>query len=159
MGIDPRQMARLTKGLPSKSAKMRALAAAGYARADIARFLKTKYQFVRNVLEREKAQEAKEGDRASATASDRGELQPAKVRLGPDGRVVIPAAFRDALALKDGDVMIASLEDGELRLATMAAVARRVQAIVRQFVPEGVSLSDELIAERRREAAREEQDG
>jgi vacuolar-type H+-ATPase subunit H len=31
----------------------------------------------------------------------------------------------------------------------------RAQAIVRQFVPEGVSLADELIAERRREAERE----
>ncbi len=161
MGIDPRQMAKLTKGLPSKSAKMRALAAAGYERSEIARFLGTSYQFVRNVLLREEVRQARAGTGAAATAasSDRAELKPTKVRLGPDGRVVIPAAFRDALALKDGDVMIASLEDGELRLATMAAVARRVQAIVRQFVPEGVSLSDELIAERRREAAREGQDG
>jgi bifunctional DNA-binding transcriptional regulator/antitoxin component of YhaV-PrlF toxin-antitoxin module len=158
MGVDPRQMAKLTKGLPSKSAKMRALAAAGYARADIARFLRTRYQFVRNVLVREDARRAKQARGASAVASAE-DLKPTKVRLGPDGRVVIPAAFRDALALKDGDVMIASLEDGEMRLATMAAVARRVQALIRKFVPEGVSLSDELIAERRQEAAREEQDG
>jgi AbrB family looped-hinge helix DNA binding protein len=158
MGIDPRQMTRLTKGLPSKSAKMRALAAAGYERGDIARFLGTRYQFVRNVLEREAARQAKASERAPTT-SDHAGLKPTKVRLGPAGRVVIPAAFRDALAVKDGDTMIASLEDGEIRLATVAAVARRVQASVRQFVPEGVSLSDELIAERRREAAREEQNG
>jgi vacuolar-type H+-ATPase subunit H len=31
----------------------------------------------------------------------------------------------------------------------------RAQAIVRSFVPEGVSLADELIAERRREAEQE----
>jgi len=156
MGIDPRQMARLTKGLESKSEKMRTLAAAGYARADIARFLGTKYQFVRNVLEREKQKSAKTD---AAGTPNRDDQKPTKVRLGPAGRVVIPAAFRDALAVKDGDTMIASLEDGEIRLATVAAVARRVQASVRQFVPEGVSLSDELIAERRREAAREEQNG
>lgn len=159
MGVDPRQMTRLTKGMPTKSEKMRALAEAGYARADIARFLGTKYQFVRNVLERDATRKAKESASAAGISSHRVELKPTKVRLGPDGRVVIPAAFREALGLKDGDAMIASLEDGELRLATMAAVARRVQALVRQFVPEGVSLSDELMAERRREVAREEQDG
>jgi hypothetical protein len=32
---------------------------------------------------------------------------------------------------------------------------RRAQEIVRKHVPEGVSLADELIAERRAEAARE----
>jgi vacuolar-type H+-ATPase subunit H len=31
----------------------------------------------------------------------------------------------------------------------------RAQAIVRSFVPEGVSLAEELIADRRREAERE----
>lgn len=36
---------------------------------------------------------------------------------------------------------------------------KRAQAIIRQFVPEGVSLVDELIEERRREAERELSDG
>jgi hypothetical protein len=35
---------------------------------------------------------------------------------------------------------------------------RRAQKLVRNFVPEGVSLVDELIAERRAEAAREARD-
>jgi AbrB family looped-hinge helix DNA binding protein len=77
------------------------------------------------------------------------------VRLGPDGRVVIPAAFREAIGLKEGDVLFARLEDGEVRLLTPTAAIRRAQALVRQYVPEGVSLVDELIAERRKEAARE----
>ena len=51
-----RQMEKLIRGLTSKSEKMRALAGAGYARADIARFLGTRYQFVRNVLVQEEAQ-------------------------------------------------------------------------------------------------------
>jgi AbrB family looped-hinge helix DNA binding protein len=156
MGVDPRHMAKLTKGLPSKSAKMRALAAAGYARADIARFLGTRYQFVRNVLKRDEArQNRREAD--DGARPDHGDLKPTKVRLGPDGRVVIPVAFREALNLREGDVVIASVDEGEVRLSTMDAVARRVQAMVRKFIPEGVSLVDELIAERRAEAAREEQ--
>ena len=77
-----------------------------------------------------------------------------KVRLRTGGRVVIPAAFRNALGLKANEVLLAQIENGEIHLLTATAAARRAQAIVRQFVPEGVSLVDELIAERRGEAAR-----
>jgi hypothetical protein len=47
------------------------------------------------------------------------------------------------------------LDDGELRLATRREAIKRAQRLLRQYVPEGVSLVDELIAERRREAALE----
>lgn len=43
-------MSQLTVGLETKSAKIRALYAAGHSRSDIARFLGVRYQFVRNVL-------------------------------------------------------------------------------------------------------------
>jgi AbrB family looped-hinge helix DNA binding protein len=160
MGIDPRQMARLTKGLSSKSAKMRALAAAGYQRTEIARFLHTSYQFVRNVLVREEARQAKEaGGATTAAARDRAGMKPTKVRLGPDGRVVVPAGYRNALNLKEGDVLFARLENGEIHLLTPTAAMHRAQAIVRKFVPAGVSLVDELIEERRQEATREAEGG
>jgi hypothetical protein len=45
--------------------------------------------------------------------------------------------------------------DGALRVRTMEQVIKEVQASVRQYVPEGVSLVDELIADRRAEAAAE----
>jgi AbrB family looped-hinge helix DNA binding protein len=157
MRADSRRMDKLTKGLPSKSEKMRALADAGYARADIARFLGTRYQFVRNVLAHDEQRKARQTQRVVAAVAASERIGPVKVRLGPDGRVVIPAAFREALGLKDGDVLIASADRGELRLLTIPAAVRRAQAIVREFVPEGVSLVDELIEDRRREIEREEQ--
>jgi bifunctional DNA-binding transcriptional regulator/antitoxin component of YhaV-PrlF toxin-antitoxin module len=158
MGADRRRMEQLTKGLPSKSEKMRTLAGAGYARTDIARFLGTRYQFVRNVLVQDAQRKSARAQPAAAgRASD--DLVPVKVKLGPDGRMVIPVALRTALSLKEGDVLFASADQGELRLLTIPAAVRRAQAIVRQFVPEGVSLVDELIGDRRRETAREEQDG
>lgn len=40
--------------------------------------------------------------------------------------------------------------------STRRAAIRRIQEELRQFIPEGVSLVDELIADRRAEAAREE---
>lgn len=157
MQTDQQRMHRLTEGLASKSDKMRVLAKAGYRRSAIADFLGTRYQFVRNVLVQDEARNAK---KLAATAlSGQAKLPPAKVRLGPDGRVVIPAAFRDALALAEGDILIASIDDGELNLLTRRAAVRRAQAIVRQFVPEGTSLVDELIEDRRRESERERDHG
>lgn len=78
------------------------------------------------------------------------------VRIAPGGRVVIPAEFRKALKVGVGDDLVIELVDGELRLRSLDAAIKRVQAIVRKYVPEGVSLADELIRERREEAAREE---
>jgi AbrB family looped-hinge helix DNA binding protein len=132
--------------LPTMSAKVRALAAQGVARAEIAR-----------LLERDKARETRlTGLSETPQRPLHDEAAPSvKVRLGPDGRVVIPASIREALGLKEGDVLFARLEGGEIKLLTPEAAMRRAQAIVRQFVPEGVSLVDELIADRRREAARE----
>ncbi len=157
MQVDREQMRHLTDGLASKSAKMRALAKAGYKRKVIADFLGTRYQFVRNVLVQDEARNAKKV--AETTASGEPKLAPAKLQLGPNGRIVIPAAFREALGLSEGDALIASIDNGELNLLTRRAAVRRAQAIVRQFVPEGVSLVDELIADRRREVEREQRNG
>jgi len=156
MQVDEQRMRKLTAGLASKSAKMRALAKAGYKRKVIADFLGTRYQFVRNVLVQDEARHAK---KVAAAASGGFQLAPTKLRLGPDGRVLIPAAFREALGISEGDTLVASIEDGELNLLTRRAAVRRAQAIVRQFVPEGVSLVDELIEDRRREVEREQQNG
>lgn len=157
MQVNQERMRHLTEGLASKSAKMRALAKAGYKRKVIADFLGTRYQFVRNVLVQDEARHAKKA--AGTTATGEAKLAPTKLKLGPDGRVVIPAAFREALGLSEGDTLIASIDDGELNLLTRRAAVRRAQAIVRQFVPEGVSLVDELIEDRRREVEREQQNG
>ena len=54
-----------------------------------------------------------------------------------------------------GDEVLLRLEDGELRVHTFDQAVRRAQAIVREYIPEGRLLSEELIAERRREAERE----
>lgn len=83
----------------------------------------------------------------------------ATVRLGPGGRVVIPAEMREAMGVKQGDAMLATLNNAhELTLVTFDARVRELQAITRKYHPEGVSLADELIAERRAEAAREDEE-
>jgi AbrB family looped-hinge helix DNA binding protein len=77
--------------------------------------------------------------------------RPTKIRIRASGRVVIPARYRKALGLKAGDRLFAICENDEIRLLTLAGSVRQAQAMVRQFVPEGVSLVDELLADRRRE--------
>jgi AbrB family looped-hinge helix DNA binding protein len=150
------EVRRVTAGLKTTSDKIRALHRAGWPRSKIADALKIRYQHVRNVLVQDEARAARA---ASNSARQPEAPKPAKIRLGPDGRVVIPAAFRDVLGLQEGDVLFARLENGEIHLLTSAAAMRRAQAIVRQFVPEGVSLVDELIEERRKEVERETERG
>lgn len=48
------------------------------------------------------------------------------------------------------------IQDGELRLTTLDAAIARAQELVTLHLPEGHSLSQELIDDRREEAARDE---
>lgn len=94
----------------------------------------------------------------SASAIDMAEAHsnPAasEVSVGPQGRLVIPAAVRKALGIEAGDTLLLHVSDGSLVLERRDAVLRRMQKRY-EGVREGVSLVDELIAERRAEAARE----
>ena len=171
--IERQRMDKLTAGLPSKSAKMRRLAEAGYERADIARYLGVRYQFVYNVLS------------APRPANDRGEASPRETLAdtwspsnepgtkslapaGPkwvwaevegDGRIDLPAHFLQALGVHEGDQVQLALEGDSIRILTRSRALQELRAKVQQFVPEGVSLVDELIAERRAEAAKDSTDG
>ena len=78
-----------------------------------------------------------------------------RARINQNGRVVIPAPYRKALGLKAGDEVILRMEDDELRITTMKRRIERAQRRIRQYVKPGVSLADELIAERREAAKRE----
>ncbi|CAN5787680.1 hypothetical protein BH23ACT11_BH23ACT11_10280 [soil metagenome] len=76
------------------------------------------------------------------------------VRVGPQGRIVIPAAVREELGLGVGDELSTRVEDGRLVLERREDVARRLQGKFASVAP-GRSLSEELISERRREAEAE----
>jgi AbrB family looped-hinge helix DNA binding protein len=78
-----------------------------------------------------------------------------KVALGPQGRIVVPAEIRRELGLVPGDVLIATVEDGRLVLQKREAMLRRLRQRF-AHIPAGVSLADELIAERRAESKRED---
>jgi len=60
------------------------------------------------------------------------------------------------MGLKEGDTVLWELRDGVAVLTTRLAQMREAQTMVRRFVPEGVFLIDELIAERRAANAQDE---
>lgn len=80
-------------------------------------------------------------------------IQRGKIVSG--GRLQLPADLRRQLELSVGDSLQIEVVDGEIRLLPMRTAIKRMQERMRKYVPEGVSLVDELIADRRREAASE----
>ncbi|HEV2962418.1 MAG TPA: AbrB/MazE/SpoVT family DNA-binding domain-containing protein [Candidatus Angelobacter sp.] len=78
-----------------------------------------------------------------------------RMRVNENGRVVIPASFREALGINIGDEILLRIEGDELRITTLKRRLERAQRLVRKYVKPGGSLADELIAERRKAARNE----
>lgn len=74
------------------------------------------------------------------------------VSVGPKGRVVIPAAIRRELDLTEGSELVALVEGEAVVLVPRSAIKSRLRSM---FADVGVSMRDELIAERRAEAERD----
>lgn len=139
-------MEAVSAGLPTKSAKIRALAGAGFERADIARFLNIRYQHVRNVLEDEARkqgvplkQETRPGDKV-------------RIQVSANGRMVIPAEFRQFLDIDEGTTLTVELTQNGLVLAPIQAELKGLHEALSPYLDDSVSLADELIKERRKEA-------
>jgi bifunctional DNA-binding transcriptional regulator/antitoxin component of YhaV-PrlF toxin-antitoxin module len=72
------------------------------------------------------------------------------------GRVMLPSWWRKKQGVGPSSELLAAVtEEGALILETREQGLRRARALLRKYIPAGVNLSDELIAERRAEAARE----
>ena len=76
-------------------------------------------------------------------------------RIGREGRVVIPASFRKALALCPGDPVVLKIEGATLRLIPLRQAIAEAQRCVRQSIPADTALVETLLQERRNEAQRE----
>lgn len=157
---DPLDMSKRAGGQQSKSGKIRVLYKAGYRQADIARHLGIRDQFVSNVV-RGMKDKSIQGKAASPEVTypddakeDEGDEAPRvlRVTMGPQGRIVVPVAFRQAMGVDEGSVVVLEREGEIVRMMSEDAAVRAVQAMVRRYVPKDVSLVDALLAERRREA-------
>lgn len=154
MQPNPVSMRRVTNGLPTISAKIRALDAAGYACADIARFLDRRYQHVRNVLV-QGPPKSKSGQVGANMSDTPGNIESKTLQIAQNGRVVIPAEMRSAMLVDTTGYVTAQVVEGELRMLAPKAALLKAQKMVREKTSRTTSLADELIAERRAEAQRE----
>jgi hypothetical protein len=177
MAEDPERLAAIAARQTTIADKIRALSAAGVARADIARFLGKRYQHVRNVLE-DDAQSRPGGPDYVLGKADLSGVREESPPFGrdneayverrgrnvfwldvkPDGSLPLPAEVVDLLEATPGHRVFVEVKDDRLTMMSAKAALQEAQAIVRKYIPAGVSLSDELIADRRAEAAREAAD-
>jgi bifunctional DNA-binding transcriptional regulator/antitoxin component of YhaV-PrlF toxin-antitoxin module len=77
------------------------------------------------------------------------------MKMSEGGRIVVPVEIRQSMGLRDGDTVLWELRGNEAVLTTRLAQMKEAQNLVRRHVPAGVSLSDELIADRRAENAKD----
>jgi AbrB family looped-hinge helix DNA binding protein len=84
-----------------------------------------------------------------------GAMDAQRVKIVEGGKLVIPALMRRELGIVPGDTVMVDIENGELRVRSVAKALERARAILRRHIPEGVSLADELNADRRAEAEHE----
>jgi AbrB family looped-hinge helix DNA binding protein len=78
-----------------------------------------------------------------------------RARIDQNGRVVIPASIRKAMGTKTGEDVLLRFDGEQLHISSQEASIKHAQELVRRFIPAGRSLVDELLAERRADAARE----
>ena len=74
------------------------------------------------------------------------------VRVIEGGRIVIPAAVRRSLQIREGDALLLEVEADGIKLRTRAESLRRARERMARFKDPTRSRADELIAERRAEA-------
>lgn len=83
-------------------------------------------------------------------------MHSVKVKMVEGGRIIVPAALRRRMGVEPGATLTMEVDDdGELRVRSIQTAVRRLQAYARTLPRSDISAVDELIAERRAEAARE----
>jgi AbrB family looped-hinge helix DNA binding protein len=86
-------------------------------------------------------------------------MDTTSVKVEKSGRILIPAAIRRQFNLKEGTEVILRVDDTGIQMSTREQALTRIRAELRRYIPaDGRLLSEELIAERRAEAEKENQE-
>jgi len=80
------------------------------------------------------------------------------IKVSPSGRLSIPAKQRKALGLEHGGMVVATVQDGELRIRTVKAVLDEIQEMLAPIAMWRAEAPKGLIRDRREEAAQEERE-
>lgn len=76
------------------------------------------------------------------------------VKIGPQGRLVVPAGVRRQLGIEAGDELSLHVDGESIVLEPRVAAVARARGMYRHLATD-VSVADDLIAARREEARRE----
>lgn len=144
----PRGIRERLDEFETKSDRIRFLDDAGYARADIARVLKIRYQHARNVLEAD-SRKVEEMSTGKVKEDTPGDTATVWLEVSRDGRVVLPREMLTALGLTGGGKVAARVEDGVLMAEASDRALKRIQEQLRPLKRPGVSEVDEFLKERR----------
>ena len=80
-------------------------------------------------------------------------MEVLRIERGSEGVIQLPQELLDEMDFAAGQTIEVERESNTFQVSlSKAERIKRAQALVRKSVPEGVSLVDELIADRRREA-------
>jgi AbrB family looped-hinge helix DNA binding protein len=79
----------------------------------------------------------------------------ATLRVADGGRIVIPAEVRQRLGMEVGTDLVLKVEDDHATLMNAKSARRKARERVRRHIGPRVSLSKELMAQRKVEAKRE----
>jgi AbrB family looped-hinge helix DNA binding protein len=79
------------------------------------------------------------------------------VQVAENGRMNLPADVRRALGLNGPGRIILTQDENGVMLTTADQALRRIRALAAPFKPEGRSVVDELLSDRREEVAHEGQ--
>lgn len=77
------------------------------------------------------------------------------VQVAENGRMNLPADVRRALGLNGAGRIILTQDENGVMLTTADHALRRIRALAAPFKPEGHSVVDELLSDRREEVAHE----
>jgi AbrB family looped-hinge helix DNA binding protein len=109
-------------------------------------------------IKRERAGRVRDASPAYGPAAPPAEPQAYAITMADRGRLVLPAEVRERLTIQEGDRITLWVDpDGTMRLQTASVYANSLLGMFKHLSPERHAV-DELLAERRREAAMEARD-
>lgn len=81
-----------------------------------------------------------------------------RIKVGPDGRVMIPAPVRKELGLAAGDELVVSRDGDGIHLRTRPMALAHARRLIARYIPAGTDLVGELRLARRADAVRAAED-
>jgi len=82
-------------------------------------------------------------------------MQRYRMQIASNGRMASPMGVRQQPTSREESLPIIRKDEGRLMLKSVGGATRRAQALVRHYAPQADGVTDELLAERRADAARD----